>query len=312
MSDDHRPFLKVVIESQHQADMMAVVVGLSPIVIKGGLLQVWLHAWKQETDRITALELKGLVQDHDTRLEQHQFNELLDAYQAFGFLEKVEAGIYRIKGAADLHGFEARKTIREARHEANRRNGKKGGRPRKNNPEKPTGFRVGFDETEKPRKTHSVSGGFLGNPEKPSGLFQNPNETHRNPIEHRDIDHDLDPDRSRIETAPDSLSGRAGERAAVPVESAQPAESGTTGDHAARARQDDPKPVAQVASESKEAFIRRFVGAFRANTPPEPQISFHGDETPAFASSTPPPTTSPISPRGALPDDSQKEDASCH
>ena len=125
-------------------------------------------------------------------------------------------------------------------------------------------------------------------------------------------DHDLDRDRSLIEPEPNSLSGRAGERAAVPVESAQPAESGTTGDHAARARQDDPKPVAQVASESKEAFIRRFVGAFRANTPPEPQISFHGDETPAFASSTPPPTTSPISPRGALPDDSQKEDASCH
>lgn len=83
------PFLQYDVDAKKRVPLVARAVGMSVAEVGWGLLELWEHVWMAGTDTVTELVLSGCIGPSDP---------LREALVAFGFLERLEGGAWRVKG----------------------------------------------------------------------------------------------------------------------------------------------------------------------------------------------------------------------
>jgi hypothetical protein len=83
------PYLQYDVDAKKQVPKVARSAGMSTAEVGWGLLELWEHAWTADTDVVGEVVLTGCIGPSE---------QLRTALVAFGFLERLEDGQWRIKG----------------------------------------------------------------------------------------------------------------------------------------------------------------------------------------------------------------------
>jgi hypothetical protein len=81
-------YLAYEFDALEQAPNVARATGISEDTAIAGLARMWRHCWRTKTDRVTAVALRGFFGA-----------DVADALVIFGFLERVNSEVFRVKGA---------------------------------------------------------------------------------------------------------------------------------------------------------------------------------------------------------------------
>jgi hypothetical protein len=82
------PYLAFDLDAMARAEAAARSIGIPDTLVKGGLLNLWMHCFKEETDRVTVPQVAGFF----------GVVPIAAPLVAFGFLDE-EGDRYRVKGA---------------------------------------------------------------------------------------------------------------------------------------------------------------------------------------------------------------------
>jgi len=83
------PYLQYDVDAKKQVPRVARSAGMSAAEVGWGLLELWEHAWTADTDVVGEVVLTGCIGPSE---------QLRTALVAFGFLERLEDGQWRVKG----------------------------------------------------------------------------------------------------------------------------------------------------------------------------------------------------------------------
>lgn len=83
------PFLQYDIDGKKKVPLVARAVGISVAEVGWGLLELWEHVWMAGEDVVPELVLSGCIGPSEA---------LREALVAFGFLERLDGGRWRVKG----------------------------------------------------------------------------------------------------------------------------------------------------------------------------------------------------------------------
>lgn len=83
------PYIQYDVDAKKQVPKVARSAGMSTAEVGWGLLELWEHAWTADTDVVGEVVLTGCIGPSE---------QLRTALVAFGFLERLEDGQWRIKG----------------------------------------------------------------------------------------------------------------------------------------------------------------------------------------------------------------------
>lgn len=83
------PYLQLEIDGKKRIPLVARAVGISPGEVLWGLVELWEFAWLAGSDNVTELALSGCIGPSEV---------LRDALAAFGFIERLEDGTWRVRG----------------------------------------------------------------------------------------------------------------------------------------------------------------------------------------------------------------------
>lgn len=86
------PYLSVELDARRKAAMIANGLGLHPGVVMWGLEELWEISWRTKTDTTTTVGLAGCFGPDVERM--------MPALLVHGFLEPLEGGTYRVRGAS--------------------------------------------------------------------------------------------------------------------------------------------------------------------------------------------------------------------
>jgi hypothetical protein len=85
------PYLSFDLDALNDLPDMERASGITEAQLALGLLRMWRYAWQRKTDRIEALHLGSFFGGNGT--------QVCDTLRAFGFVEPVGEGVFRVKGA---------------------------------------------------------------------------------------------------------------------------------------------------------------------------------------------------------------------
>lgn len=86
------PYLSVELDARRKAAMIANGLGLHPGVVMWGLEELWEISWRMKTDTTTPVGLAGCFGPDVERM--------MPALLVHGFLEPLDGGAYRVRGAS--------------------------------------------------------------------------------------------------------------------------------------------------------------------------------------------------------------------
>lgn len=102
-------YITVELDALNQIPHVATAAGIRPCEVTHGLNFLWAHCFRQKLETVTSVHLVGFFGSDDA-------DRVGRALAAFGFLEKLEGGMWRVRGSGKYL------RVREGRVEA----GKKG------------------------------------------------------------------------------------------------------------------------------------------------------------------------------------------
>lgn len=83
------PYLQFDVDAKKKMAWVAQLAGVSRADAAWGLMEVWEYAWMAGSDELSELVLTGLIGPSEA---------LRKAYAAYGFIEQLEGGNWRVKG----------------------------------------------------------------------------------------------------------------------------------------------------------------------------------------------------------------------
>lgn len=254
-------FIQIDLNALPKALVMADLLGLDQNAVIGGLVRTWEWCWRRKTISIDASLIGAIFKDPARGQEIR--------------MAMIQAGFAEIKGPANLVFIcDDQDRLGLNRQSARQQGAAKARAKRKAKRDQSIDPPID-DQSDRAlieRDEAEANATIKARSEADQSMI-NVDRGHQEPrAKSQQGDHDLlgPAETGPLAGSPNSFYPGGGESEPLQVEPALQAESEAKGDHVARAHE-DLGGLKQVGEIAKADFLRRFVGAFRANTPPEPQ-----------------------------------------